>query len=102
MLSSAERALMLQACRDHPVADCAHCGGSFRYDELAADLFQNLRDLCKNCRVDLTLSLRGHLVSCVGAARLTAQDTRGRATITREESAEVRKESQRLRDARGA
>ena len=101
MLTPADRALLFRACWDHPVAKCARCDGSFKMYELAADVFRGLNHLCRNCLIDLSDAVRHHLLSCAAAAALDAQGTYGEARITREASADLRKEAQRLRDAAG-
>ncbi len=88
MLTLRERALIFRACWEHPVANCARCGGSFRSIELAVGTFVSFSTLCPTCRLDLTDSMREHLIACAVAAGLDAQNVRV-----------DRKEARQLRDA---
>ena len=63
-LTPEERALLFVYCSDHVVARCLSCDISYRYTELAADLFDGRTNLRPRCRADLTENVRGHLVSC--------------------------------------
>jgi len=99
MLTPGERALLFRACWDHPVATCNRCGGSFRKGELAAELFARLSDLCPSCRVDLTDSIRAHLISCAAAAALAeARHVIAEARALLETNAMIRKDAQQTRD----
>jgi len=69
--------------------------------ELATDLFRGLSHLCRNCLVDLTESVREHLISCAEATRLDAENVRAEARALHEKSTALRKETQRLHDAAG-
>jgi len=98
MLTPAEHALLLRSCKDHLAARCARCGGSFRMYELAADVFGHQ---CPACQLDLTHSLREHLIACVVAADLDAQNVLAEAKVLIETTVWLRKEARRLRDAAG-
>ena len=69
--------------------------------ELATDLFRGLSHLCRNCLVDLTESIREHIISCAEAARLDAEHVRAEARVLHEKSVALRKEAQQLYDAAG-
>src|SRR5947199_10654866 len=79
MLTLRERALIFRACWEHPVASCARCRRSFRSVELAGHISRALSTLCPTCRLDLTDSMREHLIACVVAAGLDAQNVRAEA-----------------------
>src|SRR5258705_9994192 len=79
MLTLRERALIFRACWDHPVASCARCRRSFRSVELAGHISRALSTLFPTCRLDLTDSMREHLIACVVAAGLDAQNVRAAA-----------------------
>jgi hypothetical protein len=98
MLTPAERALLFRACRDHSVARCERCGEAFRITELAADPFCGLSHLCRSCRVDLSHSVREHLISCAEAARLDAELIIAETKALLESNAAMRKEAGQLRD----
>jgi len=55
--------------------------------ELATDLFRGLSHLCRNCLVDLTESVREHLISCAEATRLDAENVRAKARALHEKRA---------------
>src|SRR5215813_13031885 len=95
MLTPAEHALLLRACKEHLAARCARCGGSFRMYELAADVFGHQ---CPACHLDLTHSLREHLIACAVAASLDSQNVRAEAKALVETTTWLRKEARRLRD----
>jgi hypothetical protein len=81
-LTPEERALLFVYCSDHVVARCLSCDISYRYTELAADLFDGRTNLCTRCRADLTENVRGHLFSCVtlpSEIRQRTQDVRDAA-----------------------
>ena len=81
-LTPEERALLFVYCSEHVVARCLSCDISYRYPELAADLFDGRTNLCPRCRVDLTENVRGHLFSCVtlpSEIRQRTQDVRDAA-----------------------
>jgi len=99
MLTTAERALLFRACWDHPVARCARCGGSFSTGELAANVIGGLDSLCPSCRIDLTQSIRDHLIACAVAASLDSQNVCAEAKTLVETTTWLRKEARRLRDA---
>src|SRR6266446_3688590 len=99
MLTLRERALIFRACWDHPVASCARCRRSFRSIELAGDIWRALSTLCPTCRLDLTDSMREHLIACVVAAGLDAQDVRAEAKALVEATTALRKEARQHRDA---
>ena len=101
MLTAPERALVFRACWHHPIAKCGRCGASFRSTELAADPFCGLSNLCPSCRIDLTDSIREHLISCPVASVLSARDTVADGTLIREDSVTLREDAHRLRDAAG-
>ncbi len=101
MLTPRERALVFRACWHHPIAKCGRCGASFRSTELAADPFCGLSNLCPSCRIDLTDSIRQHLISCAVAAVLVAQDAVADGKLICEDSVTLRKDAHRLRDAAG-
>ena len=84
MLTPSERALLFRACWNHAVATCAHCGRSFQWSELAADLVSGRSNLCPSCSTDLTDSIREHLVSCAASTVLMARDTRVDGKLIRE------------------
>jgi len=94
-LTPEERALVFVHCSGHVVARCPACDLSFRYTELAADLFGGSRtNMCPRCRQDLTEAVRAHLFRCAtlpGEIRL-------RAKAVREASRNLVKQSQELRD----
>jgi len=92
MLTLGENALLSRACWEHPVANCARCGGSFRSTELLSNT------LCPTCRLDLTDSVREHLIACSVATGLDAQSVRAEAKVLVETTAWLRKEARRLRD----
>src|SRR2546425_10017320 len=89
MLTPGERSLLFRACWDHPSAKCGRCAGSFRSNHLAADLFRGLSHLCPLCRVDLTESLRAHLLSCAAATVLRAPEATAEAKALLETRAEA-------------
>ena len=64
--------------------------------ELAADVFGHQ---CPACHLDLTRSLREHLIACTVAARLDAQNVCAEAKALVETTTWLLKEAQRLRDA---
>ena len=99
MLTLRERALIFRACWDHPVASCARCRRSFRSIELAGDIWRALSTLCPTCRLDLTDSMREHLIACVVAAGLDAQNVRAEAKALVEATTALRKEARQHRDA---
>ncbi len=99
MLTLRERALIFRACWEHPVANCARCGGSFRSTELAVGTFVSFSTLCPTCRLDLTDSMREHLIACAVAAGLDAQNVRVEAKALIEATTVLRKEARQLRDA---
>ena len=98
MLTLGECALLFRACWEHPVANCAHCGGSFRTKELVANVIGGLDSLCPACRINLTDSIRAHLIACAVAAGLDAQNVRAEAKTLVETTTWLRKEARRLRD----
>jgi len=100
VLTPGERALLFEACWDHPVAHCGRCGGSFKPPQLA-DLFRGYSHLCPKCRRDLSSSIRQHLVACATATLLASQDVIADAKPVRGTSTKIRKDAQRLRDAVG-
>src|SRR5262249_37557362 len=87
MLTPEERSLIFRACWSHPVVRCSRCDGAFRMTELATDLFRGLSHLCRNCLVDLTESVREHLISCAEATRLDAENVRAKARALHEKRA---------------
>jgi len=76
MLMLRESALLFRACWEHQVAHCARCGGSFSTTELTANVLGGLNSLCPSCRLDMTDSIRAHLIGCAVAAALDAQNVR--------------------------
>jgi len=99
MLTDGERAFLLRAWREHPVAKCGQCSSSFRTTELAADRIGGLDSVCPSCRGNLTESIREHLIACGGAASWDAQNVCAEATTLRETASWLRKEARRLREA---
>src|SRR5207247_171660 len=99
MLTLRERALIFRACWEHPVASCARCRRSFRSVELAGHISRALSTLCPTCRLDLTDSMREHLIACVVAAGLDAQNVRAEAKALVEATTALRKEARQHRDA---
>src|SRR6266568_4990936 len=99
MLTLRERALIFRACWEHPVAGCARCRRSFRSVELAGHISRALSTLCPTCRLDLTDSMREHLIACVVAAGLDAQNVRAEAKALVEATTALRKEARQHRDA---
>jgi hypothetical protein len=83
------------------VAKCERCREAFRITEPAADPFRGLSHLCRFCRLDLSDSVREHLISCTEAARLAAGNVVAEAKALRETSAAIRKDAHKLRDAAG-
>ena len=63
--------------------------------ELAADVFGHQ---CPACHLDLTHSLREHLIACVVDADLDAQNVLAEAKALIETTTWLRKEARRLRD----
>ena len=93
-LTPDERALVFLYCWGCVVARCPACDISFRYTELAADIFGSRSNMCHRCRQDLTDAVRAHLFRC---AMLPAEIQR-RAQAVREAAQRLVKESQQSRD----
>jgi len=79
MLMLRESALLFRACWEHQVAHCTRCGGSFSTTALTANVIGGLDSLCPSCRIDLTDSIRAHLIACAVAAALDSQNVRAEA-----------------------
>ena len=95
VLTPEERALVFVHCSGHVVARCPACDLSFRYTELAADLFGGSRtNMCPRCRQDLTEAVRAHLFRCA----TLPWEIRLRTKAVREASRHLVKQSQELRD----
>ncbi len=88
-LSPEERALLFRYCWGHAAAKCTACAKSFRYEQLAADLFDHRTNLCPPCRADLTESMRGHLYSCA----MVPEEVRRRARDARDAAGKLIKQS---------
>jgi hypothetical protein len=101
MLSPDERRLLFQSCHEHTVATCPKCYQNYRYDQLAADLFQGRHDLCPHCRVDVSASIHEHLLSCAVATLLEAQQARAAAEAVHQEALRLRKDAKKLLDDAG-
>src|SRR5438876_12385998 len=99
MLTLRERALIFRACWEHPVASCARCRRSFRSVELAGHISRALSTLCPTCRLDLTDSMREHLIACVVAAGLGAHNERAEAKARGEAPTAPRKAPRQNRHA---
>jgi hypothetical protein len=67
-LTPAERALLFMACADHAVARCQVCDRRYKRTQIGADLLASRTHLCPMCGIDLTASIREHLLSCSAAA----------------------------------
>lgn len=95
VLTPEERALIFIYCSGHVAARCPACDGSYRYNELAADMVGGSRtNLCPRCRRDLTEAVRSHLFRC---AMLPAE-VRSRAVALRAAAQHLVKQSQQERD----
>jgi hypothetical protein len=92
-LTPTERALLFLACHEHAVARCPVCGHRYTRTQLGADLVGSRAYLCRTCRVDLTASIRDHLIACAAAA-LEAQELRRRGVELQDGVAEARKRSE--------
>jgi hypothetical protein len=64
MLTPSERGLLLQYCRDHPLAFCPTCCKTLSLHEVGTDVLVGRRDFCPACRIDLTAALRQHIAEC--------------------------------------
>jgi len=96
VLSAEERTLLLMYCRDHPVAECAHCAVWFYLREVASiDQFDIRSHGCRWCYRDLTDSIRTHLYGCA----MLPTNVRRRAVAAREAARSLVKRSLELRDA---
>ena len=95
VLTPEERALVFVYCTGHVVARCPVCDGSFRYNELAADIFGGSpTNMCPRCRRDLTEAVRTHLLRCA----MLPSNVRRRAQAVREAAQHLVKQSQQARD----
>ena len=95
VLTPEEKALIFGYCSGHVVARCAACDISYRYTELAADIFGGSRtNVCPRCRQDLTQAVRAHLFRCA----MLPSEVRRRAQAVREAAQHLVKESQQVRD----
>jgi hypothetical protein len=96
VLSAEELTLLLIYCRDHPVAECIRCTGTFHLREVVSlDSFGIRSYWCPWCHTDLTENLRAHLYACA----LLPAEVRHRAQEAREAAGTLVKQSHQLRDA---
>jgi hypothetical protein len=84
-----ERALLFMACADHVVAHCPVCDRSYTRAQVGADLLGSQSHLCPTCRLDLTASIREHLLSCSAAVALEGPELRAQAVRRHPESPEA-------------
>ena len=95
VLTPEEKALIFGYCSGHVVARCAACDISYRYTELAADIFGGSRtNVCPRCHQDLTEAIRAHLFCCA----MLPSEVRTRARAVREAAQRLVKQTQELRD----
>jgi hypothetical protein len=66
MLSPEERRLLVRYCRDHQIAVCSVCEGTYKLDELGAEMLglYSSSELCRRCCIPLVDSIRAHMASC--------------------------------------
>jgi hypothetical protein len=75
MLSPEERRLLVRYCRDHQIAVCSVCEGTYKLDELGAEMLglYSSSELCSRCRIPLVDSIRAHMASCTVMGVQTAE-----------------------------
>jgi hypothetical protein len=96
VLSAEERTLLVMYCRDHPVAACRRCAGSFQLRDVSKiDSFGIRSHECPRCQTDLTDSIRAHLDGCA----VLPAEVRRRALAAREAARSLVKQSHQLSDA---
>ena len=102
MLSPEERRLLLRYCWDHLIAECPVCRGTYKLDELGAEMFglYSSSELCPRCRIPLVESIRAHMAACT-VTGAQAAETRERARATRDQSRQLQKESRQAQDRAG-
>jgi hypothetical protein len=96
-LTPAERALLFMTCADHAVAHCPACDRRYKRTEAGADLIGSLAPRCPACGIDLTASIREHLLSCSAAVALEAQELRAQAVDLQHEAQRQMKRSEQAR-----
>jgi hypothetical protein len=95
VLSAEERFLLVIYCRDHSVAECVRCAGTFHLREVASiDQFGIRSHGCPWCHTDLTDSIRVHLYGCA----MLPVEVRRRAQAAREAARSLVKQSGQLSD----
>jgi hypothetical protein len=75
MLSPEERRLLVRYCWDHQIAVCSVCEGTYKLDELGAEMLglYSSSELCSRCRIPLVDSIRAHMASCTVMGVQTAE-----------------------------
>jgi hypothetical protein len=95
VLSAEEWALLFTYCRDHPVAECVRCTGTFPLREMGSRDSFGIRSYgCPFCHADLTASIRAHLYACA----LIPAEVLCRAQEARDAAGHLVKQSQQLCD----
>jgi hypothetical protein len=95
VLSAEELTLLLIYCRDHPVAECTRCTGTFHLREVVSLDSLGIRSYaCPWCHTDLTENIRAHLYACA----LLPAELRHRAQEARDAARYLVKQSHQLRD----
>lgn len=95
VLSAEELTLLLIHCRDHPVAECVRCTGTFHLREVVSRDSVGIRSYgCPWCHTDLTENIRAHLYSCA----LLPGEVRRRAQEARDAARYLVKQSHQLQD----
>ena len=75
MLSPEERRILIRYCWDHRIAVCSVCEGTYKLDQLGAELLglYSSWDLCPPCRIPLVDSIRAHMAACTTLRVQTAE-----------------------------